>query len=406
MVRHIPVPTSRGPGDEVTGADPMIYRVEGTMNAPSAHLALVFNVVLVGCSQVVSSPVAAFDAGHVDGGSPTDAPIASDVPDEALDTDAATPEDAPAAAADAGVPEDVPFIDTSAVVDVVAASDARSADVPSPPLMARTHPLLATADVTRLFDLHQITASSMFSLLFWSREMGDDLCPRPVVRSGGRYTGDHAGACSARRGAFMVDFDGAWHHTWSDPCADTDGPGTYDLMADRVTLRGTNGGESVDLAIDGTVHLIGVRERARSLIEWVQYSWEGTARWTSGSSTLLFGTGAILTGRTVRGVGVSRSVTADGQRYEGWIGTTTPDGGAELGVEWETVEPIRAPTSTCSEPTAGRLVLHGAVDAEIRFAPGDSCAPPTWTRAGVPMGTIRLPTWGHVFSAGTCGSGS
>ncbi|MBK8694445.1 MAG: hypothetical protein IPN17_19720 [Deltaproteobacteria bacterium] len=170
-------------------------------------------------------------------------------------------------------------------------------------------------------------------------------------------------------------------------------------------LRGTDETRPIDFAFDGSVHMVG--ERERFVFAYRRYSWEGTARWTSIPSTWLIATHSILTGYTVRGVGVTRAGNAaDGYRYGGWIGTTTAGGGAELGVELETVEPIRYDaTSMCYQPAAGRLVLHGAVDVEIRCAAGPSCAMPTWTRAGVPMGPITLPSWSYFMSM-NCDAGS
>lgn len=367
------------------------------MNAPPACLALVSVAALVGCSQSVTPSVVVFDAGPMDALPPADvAPVidVAAVGDTPTAVDASAPADAPSA--------DAPPVDAP-TIDAVTTPDVFHADVPDS-RTPRTHPLLTADDVVALLDLHQFAGTTQHVVLTLTHRSGDDTCPGRPVRADGRFTADRPGPCSARRGAFLVDFGGAWRQSGSDICASADGPATYDLAASAVTVRGTDETQPVDLAFDGSVRLAGTSRR--SGFECGEYSWEGTTRWTSAPTTWLSGPTRVLQGRTVRGIGASRSGNGvDGYRYGGWIGTTTPDGGAELGAELETVEPIRYDaTSTCRQPVAGRLVLHGAVDVDIRYVAGPSCAMPTWTRAGVAMGSIDLVQWRYYYFP-TCAAG-
>lgn len=356
--------------------------------------------------------MASFDAGAVapfDAVDASDAVDVIDAPDAVDAAEAPDTPDTPAAADVADVPAaiDVPMdavdapasaVDAPVVTDVPTLYDRPApADLPASPLTPRSHPLTTAADVVELFSLHELGASSARIVLSRVHESSDGVCPPALVRADRRYTGDAAGPCGGSRGAFTVTLGGSWHHDWTDPCVDTNGPKVYDLATHAVSLQGNDGTEAVSLGFDGTAHMSS--ERGRS-----EYGWDGTSRWTEVPSSWLPSTRTILLGRTVRGVSVTRAGTdAAGYTYDGWVGTTDPsrDGGTEVGALFETLEPVRFDAiPTCFQPTAGRILLHGAAEVEIRFASGASCATPTWTRDGVPMGPITLVYWGYVTLCG------
>jgi hypothetical protein len=56
--------------------------------------------------------------------------------------------------------------------------------------------------------------------------------------------------------------------------------------------------------------------------------------------------------------------------------------------------------SGCYVPNKGQVVLHGAVDAVVTFDSKGVCAHPTWTRAGVEMGELKLDFWGSLTLCG------
>ncbi len=339
------------------------------------------------------------------GGSPAVEPGA-----QALDIQAQT--DVTAVAMDAGVDSaqdaatdamaDVALAVADAVTGAVdagvdaspAADGDAGADVPAKPkpLGAWTQTLADAAAVKQVLNLHQVIATGVRQVVERQYENGDAKCPGLLAKTGTAYADSFFSACTIHKDAYDVELFGGWNLSYSDPCKSAPAHQLYQFQtATPTTLKGKDGASVVDLAIDLS---LSVDSSAGGLA----YAWQGKTVWKKLPTAWLPATAEIVTGHTVKGEAVARTGTTQaGTALTGWLDV---DG---AGVQFETVQPLKwLAIPQCFVPTSGKLRLHGAATVDITFAPGPTCAPPTWTRDGVAMGSLEVTFWGWLV---LCGAG-
>lgn len=260
-------------------------------------------------------------------------------------------------------------------------------------LGALNHPLQTAADLVQLVDLHQVVGSGMRQVIQRQVQFGDALCPGKPTLTLGTYQTTFSQACTISKGGYQVDLAGAWTETYTDPCQKLSHQ-LYSLSTDGVSIKGKEDAAPVDVqfAPGGAVN-VDASEGGLS------YTWSGTSVWHQLPTAWLPTTAALLSGHTISGAQVQRAGDKQsGAKLTGWLAV---DG---LGAQFDTPTPLQwLDVPNCFVPSSGQLRLIGAATAVITFAPGPACAPPTWTRDGVPMGEVKPTFWGWLVLCGSAG---
>jgi hypothetical protein len=349
---------------------------------------------------------------------PAEASATADAADALTDATDATVSDVPAAdlssdvseatidSADAGVdaaagtdavaevvagPDSV--ADADATADTDTTTDTDTAADAAPPTGAQTHPLQTAADLVQLLNLHQVVGSGLRQVVQRQYQSGNAQCPGVPTQAQGKYQNTFSQVCAISKGGYQVEVAGEWSEAYTDPCQKL-AHQLYSLTSNGFSLKGKDDTAPVDLLFEP-----GCAVSVDSSDGGLSYTWSGNSVWHQLPSAWLPATAALLSGHTISGVQVQRSGDKQtGTELSGWISV---DG---LAAQIDTPVPLKwLDIPNCFVPTAGQLRLTGSATAVVTFAPGPACAPPTWTRDGVPMGEVQPTFWGWFVLCGGAG---
>ena len=157
-------------------------------------------------------------------------------------------------------------------------------------------------------------------------------------------------------------------------------------------IVGTLVGAPIDLMFDLVYQndtVAGVTER----------SWTGSAHFGAAPNNWFLNVWTWLQGVDVQGWDVK---WLGDYGVNGALWTGVLDVAGEGSVQFTTPQKVLTAetASGCYVPNKGQVVLHGAVDAVVTFDSKGVCANPTWTRAGVEMGELKLDFWGSLTLCG------
>jgi hypothetical protein len=349
---------------------------------------------------------------------PAEASATADAADALTDATDATVSDVPAAdlssdvseatidSADAGVdaaagtdavaevvagPDSV--ADADATADTDTTTDTDTAADAAPPTGAQTHPLQTAADLVQLLNLHQVVGSGLRQVVQRQYQSGNAQCPGVPTQAQGKYQNTFSQVCAISKGSYQLEVAGEWSEAYTDPCQKL-AHQLYSLTSNGFSLKGKDDTAPVDLLFEP-----GCAVSVDSSDGGLSYTWSGNSVWHQLPSAWLPATAALLSGHTISGVQVQRSGDKQtGTELSGWISV---DG---LAAQIDTPVPLKwLDIPNCFVPTAGQLRLTGSATAVVTFAPGPACAPPTWTRDGVPMGEVQPTFWGWFVLCGGAG---
>lgn len=377
---------------------------------PLPRTALGLLALLAACAS--PAPVPAEASATADASAPADAADAltdatdatvSDVPAADLSSDVS---EATIDSADAGVdaaagtdavaevvagPDSV--ADADATADTDTTTDTDTAADAAPPTGAQTHPLQTAADLVQLLNLHQVVGSGLRQVVQRQYQSGNAQCPGVPTQAQGKYQNTFSQVCAISKGGYQVEVAGEWSEAYTDPCQKL-AHQLYSLTSNGFSLKGKDDTAPVDLLFEP-----GCAVSVDSSDGGLSYTWSGNSVWHQLPSAWLPATAALLSGHTISGVQVQRSGDKQtGTELSGWISV---DG---LAAQIDTPVPLKwLDIPNCFVPTAGQLRLTGSATAVVTFAPGPACAPPTWTRDGVPMGEVQPTFWGWFVLCGGAG---
>jgi hypothetical protein len=283
--------------------------------------------------------------------------------------------------------------DADATADTDTTTDTDTAADAAPPTGAQTHPLQTAADLVQLLNLHQVVGSGLRQVVQRQYQSGNAQCPGVPTQAQGKYQNTFSQVCAISKGGYQVEVAGEWSEAYTDPCQKL-AHQLYSLTSNGFSLKGKDDTAPVDLLFEP-----GCAVSVDSSDGGLSYTWSGNSVWHQLPSAWLPATAALLSGHTISGVQVQRSGDKQtGTELSGWISV---DG---LAAQIDTPVPLKwLDIPNCFVPTAGQLRLTGSATAVVTFAPGPACAPPTWTRDGVPMGEVQPTFWGWFVLCGGAG---
>ncbi len=323
------------------------------------------------------------EAGAVDATVEDSGPFASDASDTADVPDVPDPPDAATSVAD-----------TSALADTFVAdslADSLAGDAAAGAPTTFTAPLASADQIRRLFNLHQLAANQSLFVADKLYGLGDASCPGVQTATVQSVKGLLEKTCAIVGSGKDIQLDGRMEFEVPNVCKGSTSK-LYAIETKAFQVLGTLNGAPIDLAFDLVYQsdtVAGVTTR----------SWTGSAHYGAAPNNWFLNVWTWLQGVDVHGWDV-QWLGDSGVNGALWTGVL--DVAGEGSVQFTTPQKVLTAetASGCYVPNKGQVVLHGAVDAVVTFDSKGVCANPTWTRAGVEMGELKLDFWGSLTLCG------
>ncbi len=271
-----------------------------------------------------------------------------------------------------------------------AGADSAGSGLLGPPPAQLSHPLATAADVVELLNLHQLAATTSLHIASRLFKLGDATCPGAATVTQDWISADLAKPCTITTSAASLTLAGRLAFAQPNICKGSKQT-LSTILAEGFTLSGTVAGKAVSIALE-------LSYQATPQLT----TWTGHARYTSVPSSWIPSTHGILEGTEVWGWAVAAAGDAASGRSLSGVLLRAGAGSAKVVTDKPLLSGAMA--QGCFKPTSGQLRVVGAVDVMITFKGQGTCADPTWTRAGKPMGSLKIPFWSSLTLCGGVGS--